>query len=242
MTDADARLVWHAELLPFGSAVERIHDLDQRVRFPGQYQDDTAGAHYNYQRWYDPGLGRYLQSDPIGLAGGINTYAYVSSNPLRFTDPLGLAEEGAVIGGAIGGVIGAIIAGGACTLVAPGVGTVSCGTAGGLQGAALGTVLGAAAGSAIQDFCEVDGGDDEDCEKAKNDARRAFNRLRFRRIPQYMHASRHGFADQGHHDAITEAQARLKDAIRRVRLHCKIIPPELERWEEIANQPFPVRH
>jgi len=90
MTDADARLVWHAELLPFGSAVERIRDLDQRVRFPGQYQDDTAGAHYNYQRWYDPGLGRYLQSDPIGLAGGINTYAYVGGNPLRFADPLGL--------------------------------------------------------------------------------------------------------------------------------------------------------
>jgi len=63
---------WRREawLLPFGGALERV-----------------AGAHYNYQRWYDPELGRYLQSDPIGLAGGINTYLYANANPPYFTDP-----------------------------------------------------------------------------------------------------------------------------------------------------------
>jgi RHS repeat-associated protein len=60
------------------------------VRFAGQAFDGQAGLHQNYYRDYDPAVGQYVESDPIGLEGGINTYAYVQSDPISLADSLGL--------------------------------------------------------------------------------------------------------------------------------------------------------
>lgn len=97
ITDAANNAYWSWLSDPFGvTAANDDVDGDGSVftynlRFPGQYFDEESGLHYNYFRDYDPATGRYVQSDPIGLSGGLNTYAYVKDNPLRYIDPLGLA-------------------------------------------------------------------------------------------------------------------------------------------------------
>lgn len=63
-----------------------------RYGFTGREHDPDAGLIYYRARWYDPRLGRFISEDPLGLAGGINQYAYVSNDPLNKTDPLGLYE------------------------------------------------------------------------------------------------------------------------------------------------------
>lgn len=64
--------------------------LEFNLRYPGQYYDSATGWHYNYFRDYEPATGRYVQSDPIGLEGGVGIYVYSFSNPLLNSDPSGL--------------------------------------------------------------------------------------------------------------------------------------------------------
>jgi RHS repeat-associated protein len=70
---------------PDGDGTQFVFDL----RFPGQRYDAASGLYYNRMRDYDPSVGRYTQSDPIGLAGGLSTYAYALGNPTGLTDPSG---------------------------------------------------------------------------------------------------------------------------------------------------------
>ncbi|PLX47424.1 MAG: hypothetical protein C0613_14215 [Desulfobulbaceae bacterium] len=92
MTDAAGTVVWRADYLPFGKMrVDPPSTVVNNVRFPGQYYDEETGLHYNWHRYYDPGTGRYMTPDPIGLAGGdTNLYSYVWQNPINWSDPLGL--------------------------------------------------------------------------------------------------------------------------------------------------------
>ncbi|WP_146475464.1 RHS repeat-associated core domain-containing protein, partial [Vulcaniibacterium thermophilum] len=63
------------------------------MRFPGQRYDSASGLNYNYFRDYEPATGRYVESDPIGLNGGLSTYRYSYASPLNYFDPLGLAPQ-----------------------------------------------------------------------------------------------------------------------------------------------------
>ncbi len=95
LTNSQGTIVWEATYSPFGQAtVNEDPDNDgnpvtQNIRFPGQYYDQETGLHYNWFRYYDPEVGRYITSDPIGLEGGLSTYSYVDGNPINRTDETG---------------------------------------------------------------------------------------------------------------------------------------------------------
>ncbi|MDD0843385.1 RHS repeat-associated core domain-containing protein [Pseudomonas sp. Gutcm_11s] len=85
---------WKSDAFGLGTAVSVANSGLNAInlRFPGQYFDSETGLHYNYFRDYDPQTGRYVESDPIGLAGGLNTFGYVDANPLLYVDSLGLSK------------------------------------------------------------------------------------------------------------------------------------------------------
>jgi RHS repeat-associated protein len=98
-TNSAGTTVWRWEGEAFGNTVPS-EDPDQdgttttvNLRFPGQYYDQETGLHYNWNRYYDPKLGRYITSDPVGLRGGLNSYTYTGSNPLRWSDAKGLVLD-----------------------------------------------------------------------------------------------------------------------------------------------------
>ncbi|MEE2000620.1 RHS repeat-associated core domain-containing protein [Alkalimonas sp. MEB108] len=94
VTDSNNQVVWQAQYSSFGKATVTLNEIDNPIRFQGQYFDAESGLHYNHFRYYDPHTGRFISQDPIGLLGGINHYQY-APNHINWVDPLGLTcKEG----------------------------------------------------------------------------------------------------------------------------------------------------
>ncbi len=96
LTDNTGYVVWDTEFDSFGNALLATNNqIQNNLRFPGQYFDQETGLHYNWRRYYDPLIGRYITPDPIDLAGGPNLYTYVDGDPINRIDPNG---ECAILG------------------------------------------------------------------------------------------------------------------------------------------------
>jgi RHS repeat-associated protein len=126
ITDGSADVVWDGVFDPFGNMVtstganwgtgvwlsftwEPTTPQTMPLRFPGQYADSETALNQNWNRDYDPTVGRYIESDPIGLDSGINTYTYAMNNPLSYSDLSGTDPFGFAIGGPWGGLLGDLL-------------------------------------------------------------------------------------------------------------------------------------
>ncbi|WNL45330.1 RHS repeat-associated core domain-containing protein [Dyella sp. BiH032] len=233
---------WPYQSNPFGEAAALTAGFEFKLRFPGQYFDQESGLHHNGNRDYVPSTGSYIQSDPIGLSGGMGTYTYVMARPLSLSDEAGLAAETVPVGSPSP----------IQTAPMPRVTTVpDLGPAANegmsLEGAAstgLSMCARILTGVALyfhsEPTAECDqplppenrncsGGDDR-CKKAIKEAQAAYHDLMTKRLPQF-YAGRHLW----HAQAILEKQNRLRDAIRRVRLYCNPLPIILSEWERVAS-------
>ncbi len=76
ITAVNGAVVWNAVYSSFGEATINVSVVENPLRFPGQYYESETGLHYNYHRYYEPAIGRYLTADPIGLRGGVTLFGY----------------------------------------------------------------------------------------------------------------------------------------------------------------------
>lgn len=91
LTNEQGEIVWKARYKTYGNvAVQEVEEVENNLRFQGQYFDDETGLHYNRHRYYNPNIGQFTTQDPIGLLGGVNNYQY-APNPVGWIDPFGLS-------------------------------------------------------------------------------------------------------------------------------------------------------
>ncbi len=95
LTNDEGQIVWKVRYKTYGNvALKEVDEIENNIRFQGQYFDEESGLHYNRHRYYNPSSGQFITQDPIGLLGGLNNYQY-APNPTGWVDPLGLtAKEG----------------------------------------------------------------------------------------------------------------------------------------------------
>ena len=94
MTDKDGNLVWFGNYYGWGilkNETNIFRTAHQHFRLQNQYADRETGLHYNFFRYYEPDVGRFVNQDPIGLLGGENLYAF-APNVQEWVDPLGLSN------------------------------------------------------------------------------------------------------------------------------------------------------
>lgn len=92
ITNDDGAIVWRGDLKAWGGlAALVVAEVENPLRFQGQYHDPETGLHYNRFRYYSPDEGCFIHQDPIGLMGGVNLAAY-APNPLQWLDPWGWAK------------------------------------------------------------------------------------------------------------------------------------------------------
>ena len=191
--------------------------------FPGQSRV-LADLYYNRYRDYDPSTGRYIQADPIGLEGGQNDYVYAGGNPINWIDPDGRNP---------------IAVAAALCLRFP----AQCSAAINAIGAGIVLAINPPVVPKVRPVPSP--GTDPDCidrcETAKQKARSIYYDLTRKRIPQYESGGSRG-SDGTHYDTIKAKQNGLRDAIRRVYLYCRPLPPEVPEWERVANMFIPILH
>jgi len=90
LTDSNANVVEQIDYDSFGNSTGSNYT---RYTYTGREFDSDTGRYYYRARFYDPHVGRFISEDPIGFQGGVNWYAYVNNNPLRWIDPAGLDED-----------------------------------------------------------------------------------------------------------------------------------------------------
>ncbi|MCJ7547059.1 MAG: RHS domain-containing protein [Deltaproteobacteria bacterium] len=93
MIAANGAVVWAAIYTSFGNTAIESELIKNNLRLPGQYFDEETGLHYNYERYYDPQIGRFTTEDSLGFFGGLNLYLFVYSNPITFIDSWGLKGQ-----------------------------------------------------------------------------------------------------------------------------------------------------
>jgi RHS repeat-associated protein len=159
-TDELQSVAWRWEGEAFGNTpAEELAGFSINLRYPGQYFDQETNLHYNWNRYYDPQVGRYITSDPIGIVAGTNTYNYVGSNSISSYDFQGLsAAQSAKTGSQIGGAVGSI-----------------AGPGGAAAGRVLGGIIGFGAGLLLPDPNE-----DCKCEELRKEINQLVTELRVR--------------------------------------------------------------